>query len=108
LSSADAAVRDMAAPAMAVPADSLAAPQLVAIRRFMAEAARHCLGLLAADLVGRVEQATTAGQLLALLGHWHMAMHESKRGKPFVLQHMAQLKASFGGAPCPPIEFGAG
>ncbi|MYN03913.1 hypothetical protein GTP41_17605 [Pseudoduganella sp. DS3] len=70
----------------AVPMAPLAAPPasptLSAARELMAAAARKHLGLLAADLVRRIEQAKDEGQLAGIIGLWHVSLRESKTGKP--------------------------
>lgn len=59
-----------------------ASPTLSAARELMAAAARKHLGLLAADLVRRIEQAKDEGQLAGIIGLWHVSLRESKTGKP--------------------------
>jgi hypothetical protein len=51
------------------------------IRRYMVGAARTHLGLLAEDVVARIERAGDAGQLRGVVGHWHMALRDSKHGR---------------------------
>ena len=51
------------------------------IRRYMVGAARTHLGLLAEDVVARIERAGDAGQLRGIVGHWHMALRDSKHGR---------------------------
>jgi hypothetical protein len=76
-------------------ADPLPSPHLADIKRQMADAAQSCLGLLAADLLRRLERASDEPQLLNVLGHWHMAMRDSKRGREVVEDYLQQIKASF-------------
>lgn len=64
-------------PAVAAPA----APALAAIKAELIHAAELYLGVMAGDVVARVRQAGDATQLLRVLGHWHMAMQDSKHGK---------------------------
>jgi hypothetical protein len=91
----------IAAPQVPATGEALPGAQLLAIRTFMRDSARRFLGLMAADVTRRIDAAASAAQLLAVLGHWHMAMHESKQGKIFAQAHMAQLKASFDGQAVP-------
>lgn len=76
------------------------------IRALMLGTAQEYLGILATDVQGRVRQADDVAQLLAVLGYWHMALRESKRGKVYVERYFDEIKASFGGAPVPawPLE----
>lgn len=66
----------------AAPVPSAPAPAVLAARELMVDAARRHLGLLAADLVRRIEQAHDHGQLAAVIGLWHVSLRESKTGKP--------------------------
>jgi len=56
-------------------------PGLDRIRRYMVGAARTHLGLLAEEVVARIERAGDAGQLRGVVGHWHMALRDSKHGR---------------------------
>jgi len=51
------------------------------VRRYMVGAARAHLGLLAEEVVARIERAGDAGQLRGVVGHWHMALRDSKHGR---------------------------
>jgi hypothetical protein len=51
------------------------------VRRYMVGAARTYLGLLAEEVVARIERAGDAGQLRGVVGHWHMALRDSKHGR---------------------------
>ncbi len=82
--------------AFAPPADSA---KLIRIKSMMTLSAETYLGLMAAVVVRRVEQACDEAQLLSVVGHWHMAMHESKYGKEVANMHLEQIKASFRGEP---------
>lgn len=76
-------------PATAPPAS----PTLSAARELMAAAARKHLGLLAADLVRRIEQAKDEGQLTGIIGLWHVSLRESKTGKPCAEGLLAEARA---------------
>jgi len=79
----------IAAPAVAVPAmppapaapAAPASPSLDAIKAELIAAAETYLGVMASDVILRVQKAGDASQLLRMLGHWHMAMQDSKHGK---------------------------
>lgn len=69
---------------IAAPVTITAAPEssaLAAIKADLISAAQTHLGLMASDIVKRVQQADDAAQLLRILGRWHMAMQESKHGR---------------------------
>lgn len=88
-------------PASAPPADSA---KLLRIKSMMTRSAETYLGLMAVEVVRRIEQACDEAQLRSVLGHWHMAMRESKYGKDVASMHLEQVKASFRGEnmPAPP------
>jgi hypothetical protein len=75
------------------PAD---AARLLRIKSLMIKSAESYLGLMGADLVRRVQKARDEPQLQAVLGHWHMAMCESKYGRAVASAQLAQIKACFG------------
>jgi hypothetical protein len=54
---------------------------LAAIKAELIAAAEAYLGVMANGIVARVRQAGDAAQLLRILGHWHMAMQDSKNGR---------------------------
>lgn len=68
-------------------------PALAAARELMAAAARKHLGLLAADLVRRIEHAKDEGQLAGIVGLWHVSLRESKTGKPCAEGLLEQARA---------------
>lgn len=70
----------IAPPALAVPVAS-ASPSLDSIKAELVAAAETYLGIMASDVILRVQQAADASALLRMLGHWHMAMQDSKHGK---------------------------
>lgn len=64
----------------------------------MTATAESCLGLLAAEVVRRIERASDAAALLGVLGHWHMALQDSKQGKAIALAQVEEIRASLAGA----------
>ncbi|MGO4377650.1 hypothetical protein [Pseudoduganella sp. RAF53_2] len=56
-------------------------PKLAEAKSLMRQSAEKYLGLLAADLVRRIEMAKDEAQVQHALGMWHMAMRDSKYGK---------------------------
>ena len=91
-----------AAPARAAPQPALAtaaapAPastddDVAAIRAYMVQAAQTHLGLLAAEVVGRIERAHDAARLRAVAGHWHMALQASKHGRDTAAGHLERVR----------------
>jgi hypothetical protein len=63
------------------------------IKRYMVSTAQAHLGLLAAGVVGRIECAADAAQLRAVVGHWHMALRDSKRGRATAEEHLREVRA---------------
>lgn len=90
ISSAPAAV---APPAPATRATSVGAAAIMAARELMAAAARKHLGLLASDLVRRIEHAKDENQLAGVIGLWHVSIRESKTGKPCAEGLLAEARA---------------
>jgi hypothetical protein len=77
-------IAEGAAAAPAPPGPSVRAaeaPSLAAIKAELIHSAELYLGVMAGEVVARVRQAADATQLLRVLGHWHMAMQDSKHGK---------------------------
>jgi len=66
---------------------------LAKAREFMVAAARKHLGLMAADLVRRIEHAKDESQLAGVIGLWHVSLRESKTGKPCAEGLLAEARA---------------
>ncbi len=81
------------------PMPSVSAQTLRDIKDFMNAKTHAYLGLMGTDVVRRVEHANDAVQLMSVLGHWHMALRESKNGKLHAAGYLEQVKASFHLAP---------
>lgn len=77
------------------PVPAPASAQLQQMKQMMTRSAETYLGLMATDLVRRVEQASDETQLMSVVGHWHMAMRDSKHGKEVASTLLEQIKASF-------------
>jgi len=87
----------IAPPAVAMvvaPGSPPASPSLDAIKAELIDAAEAHLGVMASDVILRVRQATDARTLLRVLGHWHMAMQESRHGKVAVAALLQKTKAA--------------
>ncbi|SFG13047.1 hypothetical protein SAMN05518865_108247 [Duganella sp. CF458] len=82
-----------AAPPAASPIATPPAAATVAAREFMVAAARKHLGLMAADLVRRIEHAKDESQLAGVIGLWHVSLRESKTGKPCAEGLLAEARA---------------
>jgi hypothetical protein len=63
------------------------------IKRYMVTTAQTHLGLLAAEVVERIERAADTGQLRAVVGQWHMALQDSKRGRATAEEHLREVRA---------------
>lgn len=81
------------APAPAPARAAVGAAALAAAREFMVGAARKHLGLMAADLVRRIEHAKDESQLAGIIGLWHVSLRESKTGKPCAEGLLAEARA---------------
>jgi hypothetical protein len=64
------------------------------VKDFMTTTAQTYLGLLSAQLIQRIEQAKTAAQLMAVAGHWNMALRDSQQGKRFAGPYLEQVKSA--------------
>jgi hypothetical protein len=82
------------APPASAPALSAAgAAALAKARDLMVAAARKHLGLMASDLVRRIEHAKDESQLAGVIGLWHVSLRESKTGKPCAEGLLAEARA---------------
>ncbi len=93
-------VDELAALELIAPARPRGAPAATLDQRTMTQAkammigsAEVCLGLLAAEVVRRVEAANDVEQLLRALGHWHMAMQASPRGREIAPAQLEAIKS---------------
>jgi hypothetical protein len=76
------------------PAIPPGSPLLDAIKAELIAAADMYLGVMASDVILRVRQAPDARTLLRVLGHWHMAMQDSKHGKVAASALLEKTKAA--------------
>ncbi|OGB27442.1 MAG: hypothetical protein A3I66_06015 [Burkholderiales bacterium RIFCSPLOWO2_02_FULL_57_36] len=67
------------------------------VKDFMTTTATTYLGLLGADVIHRIERAKGAAQLMIVVGHWHMALQESKQGNRFAAPYLEQVTAALTG-----------
>jgi len=65
---------------------------VAAIKAYMVQAAQTYLGLLAAEVVERIERAGDAAQLRGVVGHWHMALQASKHGRETAAAHIEYVR----------------
>lgn len=70
---------------------------LAKVKAEMVAIAESCLGLLAAEVVRRIEGAADETALLAVVGHWHMALQASKHGREAALAHVERIRDSLAG-----------
>ncbi|MEO7494470.1 MAG: hypothetical protein ABIT83_08570 [Massilia sp.] len=78
--------------APAVPADPA---RLARIKAMMVRSAEAYLGVMAGDVVRRVDKAANEAELKSVLGHWHMAMRESKYGREVAGLHLEEIREHF-------------
>jgi hypothetical protein len=69
-------------------------PGLERVRHYMVATARRHLGLLAEDVVARIERAGDAGALRGVVGHWHMALQDSKHGRAAAGDCLREVRAA--------------
>jgi hypothetical protein len=55
--------------------------ELGRVKHYMVSTAQAHLGLLAFDVVERIERAGDAEALRGVVGHWHMALRDSRHGR---------------------------
>ncbi len=67
------------------------------VKDFMTTTATTYLGLLSADVIHRIERAKGAAQLMTVVGHWHMALRESKQGSRFAGPYLEQVTVALAG-----------
>ncbi|WMW79914.1 hypothetical protein RF679_14845 [Undibacterium cyanobacteriorum] len=67
------------------------------IKYFMTSTAQTYLGLLSADLIHRIERASDAPQLMAVVGQWYLALRDSKHGHRFASAYMENVLAALRG-----------
>lgn len=84
------------------PAPPLDAARLAPAKAILIRSAQTCLGPIASDLVRQIEAAADEHQLQRAIGHWHMAMRDSKFGRDVADSHLEQIKASLQAPPSAP------
>lgn len=67
------------------------------VKYFMTSTAQTYLGLLSADLIHRIERASDAPQLMAVVGQWYLALRDSKYGHRFASAYMENVLAALRG-----------
>lgn len=78
------------------PAIQAAAPDALrfeAVKHMMTESAERFLGPMAGALARRISAANDDKQLRAAMGHWHMALRESKYGREHVDELLLRVSA---------------
>ncbi len=81
------------APAGPPPATGIDPLTMAQAKAMMIGSAEVCLGIFAAEVVRQVEGAADEEKLLRALGHWHMAMQASKRGREIALTQLEAIKS---------------
>jgi len=67
------------------------------IKDFMTSTATTYLGLMASDLIHRIERTKEASGLMSIVGQWHMALRESKHGNRFAGAYLDQVTNALSG-----------
>jgi hypothetical protein len=62
------------------------------IKDFMIVTARDHIGLLATEVIRRIDSANNAAELGKVVGYWVMALHESRHGMRIADSCLAQVK----------------
>ncbi|RJG24684.1 hypothetical protein [Massilia cavernae] len=75
-----------------VPTEAAPAAHLLTAKQMMIKSANEHIGLMAAELIARIENSRDQAQLLSVVGHWSMAMHASKTGKLVASLQLEQVK----------------
>lgn len=91
-------LRLIGAPASVSPPVAAAPGPLAGIKAELIQTAEAYLGLMAADVVTRINQSRDATQLLRVLGQWHMAMQASKSGRSTAESVLEKTRAALEGA----------
>lgn len=68
--------------------------RLEPVKAMLICSAENYLGLIAADLVRQIGAAADEHQLQRAIGHWHMAMQDSKYGRDVVETELALVKTA--------------
>lgn len=68
-----------------------------AVKRLMVDSAQHYLGPMAGALVQRIDGASDEKQVRSAMGHWHMAMRESKYGRAEINELHARVSTMLNG-----------
>ena len=76
--------------------------RLASVKTLLIRSADTYLGPIGADLVRQIGAAGNDHQLQRAVGHWHMAMQESKYGWEVVEAQLALVRANLQAAPSAP------
>lgn len=91
-------LRLIGAPPSVTPPAAVVPGPLAGIKAELIQTAEAYLGLMAADVVTRINQSRDATQLLRVLGQWHMAMQASKSGRSAAESVLEKTRAALEGA----------
>lgn len=76
--------------------------RLAPVKAMLVRTAETYLGLIAADLVRQIDAVRDEHGLQRAIGHWHMAMQDSKYGREVVETQLALVKAALHASARPP------
>lgn len=74
----------------------ISSAELAQVKQLMADTARQHLGLLAQELVRRIQCAASAEQLRPCVRHWHLALRESRQGGALATGYLNVVRAVLG------------
>lgn len=70
--------------------------KLAIVREIMTESTRNHIGLLGGDILRRVDTAHSLIQLKGCIAQWHLALRDSRGGKPVADQHLREVHLVLG------------
>lgn len=69
---------------------------LAAVKQIMTDSTKEFIGILGADLIRKIEAVKDDAQLKTCIAQWHMALRDSRYGKPVADQLLDNLKSMLG------------
>jgi hypothetical protein len=76
----------------APPEMPISAEQLAAVKEIMVTSTNECLGIMGRGMAQKIEAVQNRGELKVWVSQWHMAIRESRLGKPLASVLMEQVQ----------------
>lgn len=76
----------------AAPETPISAEQLAAVKEIMVTSTNECLGIMGRGMAQKIEAVQNRGELKVWVSQWHMAIRESRLGKPLASVLMEQVQ----------------